>query len=52
MLCWAGKYTVLGSDAHYQEHVGRWLTEALALADAAGLEPVYFKERKMRKMRN
>lgn len=47
-----GKYTVLGSDAHYQEHVGRWLTEALALADAAGLEPVYFKERKMRKMRN
>lgn len=46
-----GKYAVIGSDAHYQEHVGRRLKEALFLADAAGLEPVYFKERKMRKMR-
>ncbi|MCC8158645.1 MAG: histidinol-phosphatase HisJ family protein [Phascolarctobacterium sp.] len=46
-----GKYAVIGSDAHYKEHVGRGLMEALTLADEAGLEPVYFKERKMRKMR-
>lgn len=46
-----GKYVVLGSDAHYAEHVGRRMTEALAIAEAANLEPVYFKERKMRKMR-
>lgn len=46
-----GKYAVVGSDAHYREHVGRRLPEALAIAAAAGLEPVYFKERQLRKMR-
>ena len=46
-----GRYAVLGSDAHYAEHVGRRLQEALILAEAAELELVYFKERKMRKMR-
>ena len=47
-----GKYAVIGSDAHYKEHVGRRMREALGLADEAGLEPVYFRERKMRKMRS
>ncbi len=47
-----GKYAVIGSDAHYKEHVGRRMREALSLADEAGLEPVYFRERKMRKMRS
>ena len=47
-----GQYAVIGSDAHYKEHVGRRLKEALTLADEAGLEPVYFKERKMRKIRS
>ncbi len=47
-----GQYAVIGSDAHYKEHVGRRMKEALTLADEAGLEPVYFKERKMRKIRS
>lgn len=42
-----GRYCTLGSDAHYKEHVGRRLEAALAMAKAAGLQPVYFKERKM-----
>ena len=45
-----GLYCTIGSDAHYKEHVGRRLAEALNLAKAAGLAPVYFKERKMLKM--
>ena len=36
----------------HKEHVGRRMREALSLADEAGLEPVYFRERKMRKMRS
>ena len=46
------RFAVIGSDAHYKEHVGRRMREALSLADEAGLEPVYFRERKMRKMRS
>jgi len=45
-----GKYCTLGSDAHYKEHVGRRLQEALALAAQAELTPVYFKARKMQIM--
>lgn len=46
-----GRYCTIGSDAHYQEHVGRRLQEALALAQQAGLEPVYFQGRRLHLMR-
>lgn len=42
-----GRCCTIGSDAHYQEHVGRRLKEALQMAAEADLKPVYFKERKM-----
>ena len=42
-----GRFCTLGSDAHYKEHVGRRLQEALELAKECGLTPVYFKARKM-----
>lgn len=42
-----GRYCTLGSDAHYEEHVGRRLDTALQIAAAAELTPVYFKARKM-----
>lgn len=45
-----GKYCTLGSDAHYKEHVGRRLAEALAIAEECGLVPVYYKARKMQVM--
>ena len=45
-----GKYCTLGSDAHYKEHVGRRMSEAIALARAVNLKPVYFRERKMQIM--
>ena len=45
-----GKYCTLGSDAHYEEHVGRRLQEALAIAKAADLQPVYFRNRQMKIM--
>ena len=45
-----GRYCTLGSDAHYEEHVGRRLDVALKIAGAAQLVPVYFKERKMQLM--
>ena len=45
-----GRYCTLGSDAHYREHVGRRLDEALKIAQAAGLQPVYFRARKMQLM--
>lgn len=45
-----GKYCTLGSDAHYKEHVGRRMAEAVILANAAELTPVYFRERKMQIM--
>ena len=45
-----GRYATLGSDAHYKEHVGRRLAIAREIAEAAGLVPVYFEERKMQRM--
>lgn len=45
-----GKYCTLGSDAHYKEHVGRRLQQALQIAEKCHLTPVYFKERKMQIM--
>lgn len=45
-----GKYCTIGSDAHYTEHVGRRLQEALQLAKKCRLAPVYFKKRKMQIM--
>ena len=45
-----GRYCTLGSDAHYKEHVGRRLKEALAIAKECGLVPVYYKARKMQVM--
>ena len=45
-----GRYATLGSDAHYQEHVGRRLDIAREMAEAAGLVPVYFEQRKMQRM--
>lgn len=41
-----GRYCTLGSDAHYPEHVGRDFAKAKKLADACGLQVVYYKERK------
>ena len=41
-----GKYVVIGSDAHYEEHVGRRVNLALKMAKEIGLIPVYFKARK------
>ncbi len=45
-----GRYATLGSDAHYREHVGRRLDIAREMAEAAGLVPVYFEQRKMQRM--
>lgn len=45
-----GRYCTLGSDAHYKEHVGRRMKEAVLMAQAAQLKPVYFRERKMQIM--
>ena len=45
-----GRYVTLGSDAHYKEHVGRRLDIAREIAEAAGLVPVYFEQRKMQRM--
>ncbi len=45
-----GRYCTLGSDAHYAEHVGRRLREALAMAERCDLAPVYFKKRRMQLM--
>lgn len=42
-----GQYCTLGSDAHYEEHVGRRLEEALAIAKECELVPVYFKKRQL-----
>lgn len=41
-----GQYVVIGSDAHYEEHVGRRIDLAIKMAKDLGLMPVYFKERK------
>lgn len=45
-----GRYCTVGSDAHYAEHIGRRLQEALKIAAACQLTPVYFKKRKMQIM--
>ncbi|MCL2373403.1 MAG: PHP domain-containing protein [Defluviitaleaceae bacterium] len=42
-----GKYCTLGSDAHDMQRLGRDIDKAHDIAQAAGLQPVYFKERKM-----
>lgn len=44
-----GRYVTVGSDAHVPTAVGGYLREALDMAEAAKLQPVYFKERKMLK---
>ena len=44
------RFAVIGSDAHYKEHVGRRLDIAREIAEAAGLVPVYFEQRKMQRM--
>ena len=36
----------IGSDAHKPEDVGRWLRKGLAIAEFAGLQPVYYRERR------
>ena len=41
-----GQYVTIGSDAHYEEHVGRRVDLALKMANEIGLIPVYFKARK------
>ena len=40
-----GHFVTIGSDAHREVEVGRRLTIARDIAEAAGLTPVYFKER-------
>jgi histidinol-phosphatase (PHP family) len=42
-----GRHVTIGSDAHRPQGLGRYYKNALALAEAAGLKPVYFKERVM-----
>ncbi|WP_346354820.1 histidinol phosphate phosphatase [Azotosporobacter soli] len=46
-----GKMATIGSDSHRPEDVGRGLGDALALADAVGLQAVYFKNGKPIKMK-
>ena len=41
-----GKYCTVGSDAHQTENLGRNFKHAYKLAKAAGLQIVYYKERK------
>ena len=40
-----GHFATIGSDAHRETEVGRRLSVARDIAEAAGLTPVYFKER-------
>lgn len=42
-----GKYVTIGSDAHNLPAVGKNFKEAFSMADELGLQPVYFKQRKM-----
>lgn len=46
-----GRYVTLGSDAHYVEHIGRRLDIATQIAEYAGLIPVYFEKRKMKRVK-
>lgn len=41
-----GKYCTIGSDAHHLADLCRGFDKGLALADTAGLQVVYYKERK------
>jgi histidinol-phosphatase (PHP family) len=42
-----GRYATIGSDAHRPRDLGRHYAIALRIARAAGLTPVYYKERKV-----
>lgn len=42
-----GRFITIGSDAHVEEHVGMNFELARDLADHVGLQPVYFKNRKL-----
>jgi len=44
-----GRYVTIGSDAHAAAALGRHFDAALRIVCEAGLQPVYFKERKMYK---
>ncbi len=46
-----GKMATIGSDAHRPEDIGKGLAEGLALAEAANLQAVYFKEGKPIRMK-
>lgn len=46
-----GRYCTLGSDAHYLEHIGRRMEQALVIAKEVELQPVYFKERQLQLMK-
>lgn len=41
-----GRMTTVGSDSHFADNIGAHFKEALEVADAANLRPVYFKNRK------
>jgi len=41
-----GRYCTLGSDSHTTDTIGKFIPEAKKIADEAGLEVVYFKDRK------
>lgn len=43
-----GRFVTIGSDAHRPEEVGRWLRKGLAIAEFAGLQPIYFQQRRRR----
>lgn len=46
-----GKFVTIGSDAHRPEAIGAHFSLALEFADACGLQPIYFKERRKMRMR-
>lgn len=46
-----GRYVTIGSDAHTLEGIGSNFKQALELAEYNGLQPVYFKNRKMTLMK-
>ncbi|MDO4178094.1 MAG: PHP domain-containing protein [Phascolarctobacterium sp.] len=47
-----GKFVTIGSDAHYEEHVGRRIDLAVKMAKDLGLVPIYFKNRKQMEVDN
>lgn len=46
-----GKYVTIGSDAHTAPAIGGSFAQAVELAEACDLKPVYFKNRKMEYMK-